>query len=66
MPNLNHKAERWLRVRIPRRERENPFATYWDAASEGDRLALLDFFLHDLEETGTEVYRTATTRPRKR
>lgn len=56
-PNLNHTAERWLRVTIPRRERENPFATYWDAASEDDRLALLDFFLHDLEKTGTEVYR---------
>ena len=57
MPNLHHTAERWLRVTITRRERENPFAAYWDASSDDDRLALVDFFLHDLETTGTENYR---------
>lgn len=61
IPNLHHKAERILKVSIPQRQGENPFAPYWDAASEDDRIALLDFFLHDLEETGTEAFRAGDT-----
>lgn len=48
---LRYKAERLLRISVPEDgQNRNPFAAYWDSVGEADRLALIDFFLRDLQD----------------
>lgn len=53
--DLVHKAERRLRVDItPGKHHQDAFNGYWDACGEAERLALIDFFLRDLQEASLE------------
>ena len=47
---LRYKVERRLRITLPTRQGVNPFAEYWERADDDERLALIDFFLRDLQE----------------
>jgi hypothetical protein len=57
-PNLAYTAERLLRVSIPQPGHggANPFAEYWKGANDDERLALIDFFLHDLDEVAGQHF----------
>lgn len=48
VPNLHYKAERMLRVQIP--QTQHSFDSYWASSNDGQRLALVDFFLRDLQD----------------
>lgn len=50
-PDMNLKAERLLKVQLPDpRTNSHVFDAYWQSVSTADRLALVDFFLRDLQD----------------
>jgi hypothetical protein len=65
--NLPHRAERLLKMRLPEpQEDTNGFGTYWGSAGDDERLALLDFFVHDLQDVFNETRDQHFTSPLER
>jgi hypothetical protein len=57
---LLNKAERQLRIQIPAfRTEQDSFDNYWAGAGDQERLTLIDFLLHDLEDRHRAAVRTA-------
>lgn len=56
IPNLSQKAERLLRIRLPEPQgSKSVLGIYWEAAGDDERLSLLDFFIHDLQDVFREA-----------
>jgi hypothetical protein len=57
---LNLKAERLLKIKLPEsNQRQNVFDVYWATSGAVERLALIDFFLRDLQDSSEVAARGA-------
>ncbi len=62
-PDLHYKAERLLKIKMPEQQaHKSIFDIYWVSVGDAERLALIDFFLRDLQDVFEEAKRDARNR----